>query len=105
MAAYTNRGKTTSVKRNSGQKSPLTERDCCTLIRIVLKIHRTNAAQVTAELNIHLEDPVATKSVQRELHKSSIHGRGAVAKPLITESNAEMHKRWCHDHKTWLSDN
>jgi hypothetical protein len=56
-------------------------------------------------LNIHLEDPVSTKTVQRELHKSNIHGRAAIAKPLITESNARMHKRWCHDHKTWISDN
>jgi hypothetical protein len=36
----------------------------------------------TAELNIHLEDPVSTKTVQRELHKSNIHGRAAIAKPL-----------------------
>jgi hypothetical protein len=39
------------------------------------------------------------KTVRRELHKSSIHGRAATAKPLITR------KRWCHDHKTWTSDN
>jgi hypothetical protein len=25
-----------------------------------------------------------------ELHKSSIHGRAAIAKPLITKSNAQM---------------
>jgi hypothetical protein len=31
MSAYTNHGKTTSVKRNSGQKSALTERDRHTL--------------------------------------------------------------------------
>jgi hypothetical protein len=52
MSAYTNHGKTTSAKKNSGQKSTLTERDCRTLRRIVLKNHRTTAAQVTAELNI-----------------------------------------------------
>jgi hypothetical protein len=40
------------VNRNSGQKSALTERDRRTLRRIVLKNHRTIAAQVTAELNI-----------------------------------------------------
>jgi hypothetical protein len=37
---------------------------------------------VTAELNIHSEDPVSTKTVQRELHKSNIHGRAATAKRL-----------------------
>jgi hypothetical protein len=60
---------------------------------------------MTAELNIHLEDPVSTKTDRNELHKSNIHGRAAIAKHLITESNAQMGRRWCHDHKTWTSDN
>jgi hypothetical protein len=46
----------------------------------------------TAELNSLLEDPVFTKTVQCELHNSSIHGKAAVAKPLITESKAHLHK-------------
>jgi hypothetical protein len=104
MLAYTNHGKITSVKRNSSRKSTLTGRDCHTLTRIVLKNHRTIAALVTVELNIHLDDPISIKTVQRGLHKSNIHGRAAVAKPLITESNAQMHKQWYHDHKTWTSD-
>jgi hypothetical protein len=58
----------------------------------------TTAAYVTA-------DPVSTKTVRRELHKSNIHGGAAIAKSLITESNAQMRERWCHDHKTWTSDN
>jgi hypothetical protein len=41
----------------------------------------TTAAQMTAKLNIHLEDPVSTKTVQFELHKSNIHSRAAIAKP------------------------
>jgi hypothetical protein len=63
MSAYTNRGKTTSTKRKSVGKSALTERDCYTLRTIVSKNRRTAAVQVTAELNIHLEDPVSTKTV------------------------------------------
>jgi hypothetical protein len=51
---------------------------------------------VTAELNIHLQDPVSTKTVQRELHKSNIHGRAVIAKPLITESNAQMSCPSCY---------
>jgi transposase len=35
MSAYTNHGKATSAKRNSGRKSTLTERDRRTLRRIV----------------------------------------------------------------------
>jgi transposase len=75
MSSYTNRGKTTSEERNSGGKSTLTERDCRTLRRIVSKNHRTTAAQVTAELNMHLEDPVSTKTVLRELHESNTNPR------------------------------
>jgi hypothetical protein len=66
------------------------------LRRIVSKNHRPTAAQVNAaELNIHFEDPVSTKTVQRDLHKTNIHGRAAISKPPITENNAQMRKRWC----------
>jgi hypothetical protein len=117
MSAHMNHGKTSSVKRNSGRKSTLTERGRHILRRTVLKNHSTaaqvttvlknhsTAAQVTTELNIHLEDPVATKTVRHGLHKSNIHGKAAIAKPLITESNAQMYKQWCHNHKAWKSDN
>jgi hypothetical protein len=90
--AYTNHGKATSAKGNSGQKSTLTKGDDRTLRRTVSKNHRTTAAQMTTELNIHLEDPVSIKIVQCELQKSYIHGRAAIAKPLITKSNAQMRK-------------
>jgi hypothetical protein len=92
MLAHTNHGKTISAKRNSGRKSTLTERDCRTYRRIVSKNKTNTAAQVTAELNIHLEYPVSSKTVRLELHKSNIHGRASIAKPLITESNVQMRK-------------
>jgi len=44
---------------------------------------------VTEELNIHREVIVFTKTVRRMLHKSKIHGRAAITKPLITDNNAE----------------
>jgi hypothetical protein len=66
-------------------KSTLTEIDRHTLRRIILKNHRITAAQVTEELNVHLEDPFSTKSVRYELHKSNIHSRAAIAKSLITD--------------------
>jgi hypothetical protein len=37
----------------------------------VSKNHTTTAAKVTAELSVHLKDPVSTK-VLKELHKSNI---------------------------------
>ena len=60
-----------------------------TLKRIVSKNHRTAAAKVTTELSGHPEDNDSIKTVRRELHKSNIHGRSAIAKPLITENNAK----------------
>jgi hypothetical protein len=63
------------------------------LRRIVSKNDRTTAAQVRAELNVHLEEPVSTKKVRLELHKSNIQVRAAVAKAMITESNAQMASR------------
>jgi hypothetical protein len=58
----------------------------------VSKNRGTAAAKVTAELNIHFEDPVSTKMVQCELHKSIIHSTAAIAKPLITENNDNRRK-------------
>jgi transposase len=49
MLTYTNHGKATSAKRNSGQKSTFKEIDRCTLRRTVSKNHRTTAAQVTGQ--------------------------------------------------------
>ena len=87
MTAYTNDGNTSSPKRNRGHKPKLSERECRRLNRIVSKIHRTTAAMVTTEL-IHLEDPVSTKTVWQELHKSNIFGTAEIAKSLITENSA-----------------
>jgi hypothetical protein len=105
MSAYTNHGKTTSAKRNSGRKETLTERYRRILRRISSKNHSTTVAQVTAELNIHLEGLISTKPVRFEFHKSNIYGRTAIAKPPISESNAQMVKRCCHECKAWISDN
>jgi transposase len=50
-STYTNHGKTTSVKRNSGRKSTLAEIDRRTLGSIVLKMHTTTAVQMTGHKN------------------------------------------------------
>jgi len=59
---------------------------------------------VTTELNIHLEDPVSTKTVRREPHKSNKHGKATISKFLIAETNAKRQRRWSEDHKTWTSE-
>jgi len=51
ITPYTDHGKTSSAEGNSGRKPKLSERDRCTLKRIVSENHRTVAAKVTtAEL-------------------------------------------------------
>jgi hypothetical protein len=59
---------------------------------------------LTAELSIHIEGPVSTKTFRQDIHKTNIHGRAAIAKPLITKSNAKRRKKMCCDHKSWTSD-
>jgi transposase len=61
MMAYTNHGETSSAKRNSRRKPKLSERDCRTLKSIASQNHRTATVKVTAELIVHLEDPVLQK--------------------------------------------
>jgi hypothetical protein len=106
MSAYTDHGKTTSAKRNSGWESALTERDRRTLKSFFFK-SQNYCTTGDSRTEYSCWRPCFHKNcpVWRELHKSNIHGRAAIAKPLIIESNAQMPKRWCHDHKTWTSDN
>jgi hypothetical protein len=104
VTAYTNHGKKSSAERESGQKPKLSEMDRRTLKRIVSKNHRTTTAKVTTELYSQIEDTDCIKTARRELHKSNIHGRAAIAKPLITEYKTKKRKRWCDDDKTWMPD-
>jgi hypothetical protein len=53
---------------------------------------------------IHLEYPVSTKTARREFLKPNMHDMAAIARGLITESNAQMRKRRFHDHETWTPD-
>ena len=62
------------------------------------------ASKVTAELNIYRKDPISTKTVRQDLHKSNIHDRAAIVKHLITENDAKRRKMWCDYHKFLASD-
>jgi hypothetical protein len=63
------------VKMNTDRKrSSYIEKDCFEKSR-----NYCSRGDRTAELNIHLEGPVSTKTVRRELHKSSVHSRAAIA--------------------------
>ena len=101
LTAYRQHGNTTSAKENSGRKTKLSNRDRRVLKRIVTRKHKTTLSQITAEMNNHLQDPVSTKTIQRELHSVNIHGRVAIPKPLVTPRNAVTRRRWCQEHKNW----
>ena len=92
MTAHTSYGKTSSPKRNSGRNPKHSEGDGRTLDRIVSKNHRTTSPKVTAELSIHLEDPVSTKTVRRYLHKPNMHRTAAIARILITENSTKRQR-------------
>ena len=81
MTAYEKEGKTSYAKHKSGRSSSLSERNRRTLNLIVRKDHKTTASRIMEELNEHLERPVSTKTVRRELHKSRFYRRAAIRKP------------------------
>jgi hypothetical protein len=54
-------GRQNISKKKQWAKIPIDKRYHSTLRRIVLKNHRTTAAQVTAELNIHFARPFPQK--------------------------------------------
>ena len=87
MTAFKREGKTSSEMHKSGRKMKMSERARRTLNRIVREDRKTTAPKITAELNKHLQDPVSTKPVRRELHKSGFHGRAGIRKPLLSKTN------------------
>ena len=96
-------GRTSSTKSNCGREPKLSETVRHTLKRIVSKIieHQQKWQQ---NWILILENLVSPKTVRRQLHKSNIHGRAAIDKPLTTENDAKGRKGWWDDHKTWSPD-
>jgi hypothetical protein len=104
VSAYMNRGKTSPkgkqwVKIKTGRKRlSYIAKDC---------LEKSQNYYNTGDRRTEYSSrrPFRKNPVQREFHQSSIHGRAAIAKFLIIEINTEKRKRWCHNHKTWTSDN
>jgi hypothetical protein len=65
--------------------------------------HRTAAPNVTAELSIHLKDPVTTKQSDNSFTNPTSNSTAAMAELLITENDTLRRKIVCDDHKTWTS--
>uniref|UniRef100_W5KU27 Transcription initiation factor IIF subunit alpha n=1 Tax=Astyanax mexicanus TaxID=7994 RepID=W5KU27_ASTMX len=64
MSAHHKEGPTTSDRINCGRcKRKQSERDVRVLTRIVSKKHKTTADQITAEIYVHLNSPVSTRTV------------------------------------------
>lgn len=87
-AAYKKLGKVIFAKENSRQNSKLTDRDRSVLKRIVAPKLKTTLPQITSGVNTHLQNPLSTKTVQRQLHSVTIHDRVAIPKPLVLPRNA-----------------
>jgi hypothetical protein len=62
------------------KKSSYIEKDCFEKSQ-----NYCNTGNRTGELNIYLEGSSSTETVRRELHKSTVTGRAAIAKPPITQ--------------------
>ena len=69
------------LKQNGGRKRKLSDRDRRTLTRIVRKDHKDTVPKIKAKLNDHLEKPVCSKTVRKELHKAGFQGWVAIRKP------------------------
>jgi len=70
MTAYTNHGKTSSARRNSGQKPKLSERDHHTLKRIVSKKSQNYCSKGDSRTQ-YSNWRAFSQKVWRELHKST----------------------------------
>ena len=103
MTAYTNHGKTSASKRNSGRKPKVSERNRRTL-KIVSKNQNSCSIGDIRSQYSSWRPYFHKKTVRREPHKSNIHFRPAIAIHPIIENNAKQRKRWCIDHTTWTSD-
>ncbi|GFW54148.1 transposable element Tc1 transposase [Trichonephila clavipes] len=82
MTVYTNLGKVSSEKHNSGQKSKLKDHNRRMLKRVLNRKCKTSLPQMTSEINTYLQNPESMKTIQRELQAVNVHGRAAIPKPL-----------------------
>ena len=77
MTAFEKEGKTSLLKKNSGRKRKLSNRDRHTF----KKDHQVTDLKIIAELNDHIENPVPLKTIRRELQKVRFHKRAAIREP------------------------
>ena len=77
-------------------KGVLCEAEQCAKVEVLKRIvtlnRKTTLPQITSEMYTHLQNPVSTKTISRELHAVSIHGRVAIPEPLASPQNA-MNRR------------
>ena len=83
MTTFEKEGKTSPLKQNPGRKRKLSDRDRRTPTSIVRKDHYNTAPKITVELNDHLENPVSSKTIRRDLREAVFHGKVAIRKPYL----------------------
>ncbi|KAF2353431.1 Transposase Tc1-like [Trinorchestia longiramus] len=101
LTTFERKGKKSSARHRSGQNSKLSERDCRTLNRIVRQDRKTTTPKITTELNEHLQNPVSSKTVRREQHKSGFHGRAAIRELMLLNKNVSKRLEWCRNLQNW----
>jgi len=87
---------TTATQPGSGRPSKFTERGRRILRLTVRKSHQLSAEWIAKDLQTLCGLQISAKTVRRELHGMSIHGRAS--KPYITKCNA---KCWLQGCKAW----
>ncbi len=70
-----------------------------TLTAQLFSVLSRNYCKVIANLNIHHEDPVSTKTDQKELYKANVHERAAIAKTLIKKKMV----LWLENLDSWIT--
>uniref|UniRef100_A0A674MYP6 Transposase Tc1-like domain-containing protein n=1 Tax=Takifugu rubripes TaxID=31033 RepID=A0A674MYP6_TAKRU len=53
------------------------------------------------ELQTSCDLQMSPRTVRRELHGMSVHGRAAASQPYITKANAERRVQWCKARRHW----
>ena len=87
-----------SATRKEDQELPLLQR---------ISSLELTAFQIAAQINASQSSSnrhTSTSTVQRRLHESGFHGRIAVKKPLLKDTNNKKRLAWAKKHEQWTLD-
>ncbi|KAL0147114.1 hypothetical protein M9458_057638 [Cirrhinus mrigala] len=91
----------TATQPRRGRPRKLTERGQRMLRRIVRRGRQLSAKSIATDLKISCGLQISSRTVHRELHGMSFHGRAAASKLYITKCNAKRRMQWCKARCHW----